>query len=400
MDARLTQGEPRLLLDIDALATNLRTLRRTIGATVRLCAVVKADAYGHSAPLVASMIDEIEQAEPFLRVDQYAVATFDEAAALHEFGKPLMLLRPLENAFLGRQRELIEHAVLSGWTLTLASAAAADDVARIAMHLQKRANVQIMLDTGMSRCGVSDAGFDAVLERTLYHASLKLAGVSTHFVNSEISGDPLTTRQLRAFNAVIDRHPILENVPKHAANSGGIFFCPRAHLDVVRPGIALYGIDPVGRPSTDRPLRPIMKWTAPIIALHDRAPGESVGYGQTWTAIEPARIAIVPVGYADGYPRCAGNRAMMIVNGHPCGVVGRVSMDMTAIDVTRAGDVTIGDEVTVLDNDPLSPASVYALANIAGTIPYEIFVRIGPRVRRVAAHHVGSEETALNDESL
>lgn len=400
MDARLTQGEPRLLLDIEALATNLRTLRRTIGATVKLCAVVKADAYGHSAPLIASLIDEIEQAEPFVKIDQYAVATFDEAAAIHEFNKPIMLLRPLENAFLGRQRELIEHAIQSGWTMTLASAAAADDVARIAMHLQKRASVQIMLDTGMSRCGASNAAFDNVLERTLHHASLKLAGISTHFVNSEVGGDPLTSKQLRAFNSAIDRHPILENVPKHAANSGAIFFTPRAHFDVVRPGISLYGIDPVGRPSTDRPLKPVMKWTAPIIAIHDVQPGEGVGYGQAWTAIEPARVAIISVGYADGYPRSTGNRALMMLHDKPCGVVGRVSMDMTAIDVTRVPDATIGDEVTVIDNNPLSPASIYALATIAGTIPYEILTRIGNRVRRVASHWVTEdEEAALNDDA-
>ncbi len=399
MDARLTQGEPRLLLDIDALATNLRTIRRALAATVKVCAVVKADAYGHSATLIASLVDEIELAEPFLKVDQYAVATFDEAAALHAFGKPIMLLRPIENAFMGRQRELIEHAIQCGWTMTLASAAAADDVARIAMHLQKRACVQIMLDTGMTRCGAPDREFDNVLERTLHHASLKLSGVSTHFVNSEIAGDPLTSGQLRLFNAVIDRHPILENVPKHAANSGAIFLTPRAHFDIVRPGISLYGIDPAGRPSTDRALKPLMKWTAPILAMHDVAPGDGVGYGQTWTAIGPSRVAIVPVGYADGYPRAAGNRALMMLHDQPCGVVGRVSMDMTAIDVTRVPDATIGDEVTVIDNNPLSPASLYALATIAGTIPYELLTRIGPRVRRVASHWVTEDEhAALNDD--
>ena len=395
MDANTTLGEPRLLIDIAALETNLRTLRRAVPANIKLCAVLKADAYGHGASLIARMIAQIEAQQPFLKVDQFAVATFDEAEALHGFEKPIMLLRPIENVFLGRQRELLERAILRGWTLTLASSSAADDVARVAVHLSKRANVQIMLDTGMTRCGVGEANFDTLLERTLHHPSLRLVGISTHFVNSEIAGDPVTVQQLRRFGAAIDRHPILESIPKHAANSGAIFLTPRSHYDVVRPGISLFGIDPTGRPNVDRPLRPLMKWTAPVMTVHDVAPGQSVGYNQNFTAIAPTRVAIVPVGYADGYPRAASNRATMMLNHVPCGVIGNVSMDMTAIDITRAGDVSIGDEVTVIDSDPFSPAGHYPLARAAGTIPYELLTRIGPRVKRVA---VGLEEPAMHED--
>jgi alanine racemase len=384
MDANLTCGEPRLLIDANHLATNLRTLRRTIAATVKICAVLKADAYGHGAAIVAQHLLDLEAADPFVKVEQFAVATFDEAHGLSEFTKPIMLLRPVENVFLGRQRELIEYAIRSGWTLTLASAAAADDLARIALHAQRRAHVQIMLDTGMTRCGVAAEHFDHLLERTLHHSSLRLSGVSTHFVNSEVAGDDFTNRQLRQFNAMLDKFPILDNVPRHAANSGAIFFTPRAHFDVVRPGIALYGIDPTGRTNIDRALAPIAKWTAPVIAVHEIEAGCSVGYGQSWIAPTRSRIAVVPVGYADGYPRSASNRAVMKLSDVPCGVVGRVSMDMTTIDVTRVPDLAIGDEVTVLDSDPLSPASIYQLARIADTIPYELLTRIGPRVKRVA----------------
>ncbi|MGN6726347.1 MAG: alanine racemase [Tepidisphaeraceae bacterium] len=399
MDAKTTLGEPRLLLDVAALETNLRTLRRTVPANVKLCAVLKADAYGHGAPLVARMIADIEARQPFLKVDQFAVATFEEAEQLHGFEKPIMLLRPIDNVFLGRQRQLLEQAILRGWTLTLASPAAADDIARVAIHLQKRASVQIMLDTGMARCGVSENAFDTLLERTLHHPSLRLAGISTHFVNSEIPGDPVTIQQLRRFNAAIDRHPILESIPKHAANSGAIFLTPRAHFDVVRPGISLYGIDPTGRPNVERPLRPVLKWTAPIMAIHDIAPGQSVGYNQNFTAIAPTRVAVIPVGYADGYPRAASNRAVMMLNDTPCGVVGNVSMDMITLDITRAGDVGIGDEVTLIDADPHSPASIYPLARAAGTIPYELLTRIGPRVKRVGIGMETETDAPLGQEA-
>lgn len=393
MDANL--GEPRFILDSQALKTNLRTIRRHLAAEVKLCAVLKADAYGHGATLIASAIAAAEAESPFQRVDQFAVATFDEAQQLDGFGKPIMLLRPVENAFLGRQREQIERAIVSGWTITLSRPTAADDVARIAMHLQKRASIQIMIDTGMSRCGVRCDDFAQTLERTLHHASLKLAAVATHFANADVPGDAFTSEQLRSFNRTIDEHPILESVPRHASSSGAIFFTPRAHFDMVRPGIALYGVDPTCRASTDRPLMPVGRLVAPIIAIHDLPAGQSVGYGQTWQSSSAARIAILPIGYADGYPRLASNKAVTMLHGRACGVVGRVSMDMCAIDITRCPEAIVGDDVTVIDSNPLSPASIYALARAADTIPYEILTRVGKRVLRVLT----GVETDVTDDS-
>jgi alanine racemase len=394
MDANHFLGEPRLLIDLDALRTNLRTLRRYVAPEVKLCAVLKANAYGHGAQTVAQAVLAVEARAPFARVDQFAVATFDEALELHDFAKPIMLLRPVENAFVGRQRELIEHAIRSGWTMTLASAAAADDVARIALHAQKRANVQIMVDTGMSRCGVACDGFSNLLERTLHHATLRLTAVATHFANSECHGDPYTADQLRQFNRTLDTYPILESIPKHASNSGAIFFTPRAHFDMVRPGLSLYGVDPTGRPSTDRPLVPIGKLVAPIIAIHDLQIGDSVGYGQSFVAVEPTRVGILAIGYADGYPRSASNRGIVLVDGKPCGVVGRVSMDMTAINLTRCSETVVGDEVTLIDANPLSPASIYPLTRATDMIAYEVFTGLGSRVKRVL---VGETITAEAD---
>jgi alanine racemase len=152
---------------------------------------------------------------------------------------------------------------------------------------------------------------------------------------------------------------------------------------MVRPGIGLYGIDPTGRPSIDRPLKPVMRWTAPLVGIREIPPYTGVGYGHTWRADRTTRIGLVPIGYADGYFRAFSNRGVMMVQGRPCPVVGRVSMDLTTIDLRGVPAAVIGDEVTVLDNDPLSEASAYNLARWADTIPYEIFCRIGPRVKRI-----------------
>lgn len=398
MDAKHFLGEPRLLISTDALRTNLRTLRRHLAPTVGLCAVLKANAYGHGATVIAQALRQIETESPFDRVDALAVATFEEADELQDMDKPIMLLRPVENAFLGRQRELIEHAILHGWTLTLRSASAADDIARIAMHLQKRASVQIMVDTGMHRCGVVYDEFAHVLERMLHHSALRLNGVATHFANSELQGNAFTNQQLRLFNRLLDEYPILESVPKHAANSGAIFFTPRAHFDMVRPGLSLYGIDPTGHPSSDRPLAPVARLVAPIIAVHELEVGQTVGYGQTFVATEPTRIGIVALGYADGYPRAASNRGVVNVLGHFCGVVGRVSMDMTAINLTRCPDAGVGDEVILIDSDPHSPASIYPLTRMTDQIAYEILTGFGSRIKRVVCPIGPSEQTLPDDE--
>lgn len=398
MDAKHFLGEPRLLINPDALRTNLRTLRRHLAPTVGVCAVLKANAYGHGATVIAEVLCQIESESPFDRVDAFAVATFEEADELRDMNKPIMLLRPVENAFLGRQRELIEHAILNGWTMTLRSASAADDIARIAMHLQKWASVQIMVDTGMHRCGVACDEFPHVLERVLHHPTLRLSGVATHFANSDCSGNSYTIHQLRLFNRLLDEYPILESVAKHAANSGAIFFTPRSHFDLVRPGLSLYGIDPTGHPCTDRPLVPVARLVAPIIAVHDVETGQTVGYGQTFVATEPTRIGIVALGYADGYPRAASNRGVVQVHGHFCGVVGRVSMDMTAINLTRCPDAGIGDEAVFIDSDPHSPSSIYPLTRITDQIAYEILTGLGSRIKRVICPTSSSDQTIRDDE--
>lgn len=386
MDAKHTLGEPRVLISRRSLLHNAGVIRSQLAPGVRLCAMVKADAYGHGANLVAdTLCNFCNDGSGKPPADMVAVASLDEAMTLPDLHVPLLTFRPLENAFVGRQRVKIEEAIHRGWVLTVCSIAGAEDVARVALTSGKRAHVQIMVDTGMTRSGVDTRHLPALVDAIENRPSLKLWGLCTHFASAENPESPFTLEQLRRFHSATD--PIVSQSPgrliRHAAGSAALFFHRSTQLDLVRPGLSLFGIDPTGRPSTSRPLKPVLKWTAPVVGLSDVTAGTSVGYGQTWTSRRPTRVGLLPVGYADGYPRSFSNGAKVLLHGRPAAVIGRVSMDMTTIDLTDHPDAHPGVEVTLLDDNPLSPVSVYELAKWANTIPYEILSRIGPRVRRV-----------------
>jgi len=410
MDARLFSGEPRVLISRDALLHNASLIRRSVGKGVKVCAILKADAYGHGAAIVADTLSNFSTAQfeaPL--VDALAVASIDEAERLPATILPVLILRPVENCFMGRQRSRIEQAVRKNWILTLCSAAAAQDVARIAASINRRAQVQVMLDTGMTRSGVLPEELAHVLETVQAHPTLRLISVMTHFASAEDLESGATQDQTRTLLAAIEPvRPLLTatgagNITIHAANSAALFLSPQTHFDMVRPGLALYGLDPTLAPTAERLLKPALRWTAPLIQIHTAAAGTLVGYGQTWRAPQESRIGLIPVGYADGYSRSLSNQGMMMIHGQPCPVVGRVSMDLTTVDLTALPHAVVGDEVTILDSDPLSPASVYQIARLTGTIPYEILCGIGPRIHRVAtegARRTMGNESVMNDESI
>ncbi|HEY1629274.1 MAG TPA: alanine racemase [Tepidisphaeraceae bacterium] len=391
MDVRQSHGEPRMLISREALIHNLRLIRGQLNPKTKICAMVKADAYGHGADIVIdTLCNFVFEDLPSPLIDMLGVGCLDEAAAITETILPILIFRPVENIYMGRQREALENAIRLGWILTLNTAAAADDVARIAMSLGRRAAIHVMLDTGMTRDGCSIDQLPQLLSRIESHSSLRLLSIGTHFASSEIANDNFLAEQFDHFCTATDGLATnrQSKLLRHVANSGGIFFAPSTHLDMVRPGISLYGIDPTCKPQLNRPLRPVAKWTAPIVSILEAKKGSTIGYGQTWTAPHDTRIGLIPIGYADGYLRAWSNRATMLVNGIPAPVVGRVSMDLTTIDLHDIPSAKIGDEITVMDDDPLSAASAYALANLADTIPYEVLTRIGSRIRRVAVEPV------------
>lgn len=402
MDAKDAKGEPTAEISRSALMHNAAVIRRAVGRAVKICAVVKADAYGHDANIVVDALANYSTNDFGVpSVDAFAVADLEEAINLPVVPQPILILRPVENAYVGRQRQRIETAIRGGWWLTVASPTAADDIARIAVSIGRRAHLHLMVDTGMNRAGVGTDDLDALLDRIHSRDALRLGGLYTHFANSEDGENPFTIEQLAMF---LDKTDDLAansdgRILRHAANSGATFLTPPARLDMVRPGLSVYGIDPTGKPSIDRPLRPALKWTAPLIGIRDVARGQTIGYGQTWKAEKDTRVGLVPIGYADGYLRAFSNQGIMMIHDCPAPVIGRVSMDLTTIDLSQVPMASIGDDVVVLDSNPMSPCSVYRLAEWAGTIPYEIVSRIGARVRRLAVDPTDTEElSAVGEE--
>ena len=394
----ITNRSPHLKLHLDQ--SNQDILPSPVSP--RICAVVKADAYGLGAELIVDALynfssDEIDGPA----VDALAVATIAEADELPVTSLPVIIFRPIENGLMRQQRAQIEIAIRNNWTLTVGSAAAANDIARIAMSINCMASVQIMVDTGLTRTGICENDFTDVLGTIIGQSALRLTGIGTHFSSADQIDNPATSEQVARFKKSTDR-PIeflrqnhRHNINRHAANSAGIFLHDQCHFDMVRPGLSLYGIDPTLKPSMDRKLKPVMKWTAPLAGIREVAAGTAVGYGQTFTSPRATRIGLVPIGYADGYLRSFSNIAKMLVGNKPVPVVGTVSMDYTTIDLGPGSTAVIGDAVTVLDDDPISPASIYNLASIAATIPYEILCRIGPRVKRVAKEPEQFDEMTL-----
>lgn len=378
----------RAIIDRDALLHNVRLIRGHLAPGVKICAVIKADAYGHGARIVAdALLNWAHREMEPPAAEMLAVACIEEAAALGSaVDLPVLIFRPVEDVLKAAMREAVEAAVRAGWILTVCTASGAEAVARLAMKLGRRAKVHLKIDTGMSRWGVPAGEAAELAGRIVAHPALHLCGAYTHFACSERPDAVVNAEQNAAFAGSLHWGPehAAVGMIRHAANSGAAFFNPAAHWDMVRIGISMYGVDPTGSPSMDRALRPVMKWVAPLTMVRSVPKGVKLGYGQSFTAEREMRIGMVPIGYADGYMRAWSNTAVMMVAGRPARVVGRVSMDVTMIDLSEHTDAVAGDEVAVMDNDPLSPASVYALAKLGGTIPYEVLCRVGNRVAREA----------------
>ncbi|AFZ65973.1 alanine racemase [Deinococcus peraridilitoris] len=342
------------LISQAALQQNLQLLSRHAGAPVLL--PVKADAYGHGAVLVSRAVDELPE------LWGYGVASADEALELIEAGvrKPVLLLTPAPGEDLPELSKL-------GVRVTVSSA-------RELRGLPASARVHLKVNTGMNRLGVRPA--EAADVAHALAARGQLEGIFTHFASSE--GPDLTRAeaQLSAFREVLSTAP---RVLAHACNSGGVFnFGRRAAFDLIRPGIAAYGYAPDAHLKGQLPLQPVLRLRARIGHVHRVQAGEAVSYGALWRAERESEIAVLGIGYADGYPRPATGRAQVIVHGEMRPVVGRICMDQCMVDVSGL-NVQPGGWVEVLGPGPIDADHV---GEWSGTISYEVLTGIGRRVRR------------------
>ena len=360
-------------IDLTALRRNLSRLQTRLHPTCGVMAVVKANAYGHGAV-------EISRALMELGISNLAVASVQEGVALRHAGitADILVLADLfdehcEDLFAYRLKPVIND-------LRLLPA-----LAKKAETAQHPFPIHLKIDTGMGRLGFSPSEFERVLDALPSWRSLTIEGLMTHLADSDGEETGHTERQLELFRTMLDgckRRGLM--VPMiHAANSAALIRYPHSHFSLVRPGIALYGYHTLPQAVQYDELHPILSLRSTVMQLRTIKPGDSISYNRTFIAKRPSIIAVLPIGYADGYSRKLSNKGCVLIKGRRAPVVGLVCMDMTMVDVTDLPSVRIGDAVTVIGRDGNDAIRADEIAQWSGTIPYEVLCAIGPRIPRV-----------------
>ena len=361
-------------VDLDAIAHNVETLQR-LAAPAQLMAVVKADGYGHGAVMVA----RTALAHGARRL---AVAVVEEGVHL-------------------RQSAIACPILVMGWTppwqyglalrydleLTVSSEEEARALAEAARREGRRVRVHLKVDTGMGRLGLrwDHPRLAEVAARIAGLGGLELVGVFTHLATADDPDASLTEEQLARFGrivATLDERG-LRPLLRHAANSAALLRLPGARYDLVRPGIALYGLEPFRGAVAAFDLRPALAWKTRVALVKEVPAGTPISYGATFVTRRPSRIAVLPVGYADGLRRALSNRGQVLVGGRRVPIVGRVCMDQVMVDVTDAGPVAVGDEAVLIGRQGDEAITADEMAGWMDTIGYEVVTGIGRRVPRI-----------------
>lgn len=380
-------------VDLDAIRGNICEIRRHVDKKTKILGVVKADAYGHGVLEVSKTL--IENG-----ADELGVAFIDEAVQLRRFGidKPILILghTPLECA-----KELVEDEIMpSVFHEELAMA-----VSEEAVRQGKIAKIHIKIDTGMTRVGFRYNNTKEIRQETVEAIcrisrlpGIAIDGIFTHFASADEADESYTRYQFGQFCDLIrELEKIGIQIPtKHVCNSAGTIMFPEMHLDMVRPGIILYGLYPSEEvDKTKLKLMPAMQLKASITNVKEVEEGTPVSYGRTYYTKKKTKIATIPIGYADGFSRLLSDRAEVIVRGQKSPVIGTICMDQCMVDVSSVNTVSVGDEIILFGTDGALSIPAERIAKQMGTIPYEILCVIGKRIPRVYLHE-GKVEQILN----
>lgn len=360
-------------VDLGVIGRNLRLIKQMVGPHRSIMAIVKADAYGHGAKQVARVA---------LRAgaDWLGVAFPEEGAELRDSGiaAPMVVLGPVfpEQVGLALGKDL--SVSVSGMELARA----------LEQEAAKRgvwAKVHVKVDTGMGRLGIPlDKTLD-FLRKLVSLPHLMIEGLYTHLATAEEPNSHFAMEQLSRFLEVDQKaRAVGIKIPfRHAANSAGLLFFEQSRLDIVRPGIMIYGCSPNPNAPNPLPLGPALAWKTRVAHLKAVEAGESISYGRTFVASGPMKVAVLPLGYGDGLPRNLSNRGEVLIRGHRAPIVGMICMDMTIVDVTSIHGVELGDEVVLVGRQEGQEIRAEEMAQWAGTISYEILCGIGKRVPRL-----------------
>lgn len=372
---KVRQGRPTVAeIDRSALRWNYAQVRARVKDEVTVMAMVKADAYGHGIGEVARILEKEG-------VKAFGVSTVEEGVAIREAGvvHPEVLAI---GGFVSDQVEPIFHNRLTPVVCDLEMAKILAQRLRGSMRAEP---VHVKADTGFGRLGMQIRELPAFLDEMKKIERLKIVGICSHLANAvDVSGDWIN-QQARAFVRASELCAIHGSPVKirHLANSMATLTRPDLHFEIVRPGLVLYGVFPTGAASGPIELRPAMRLKTRVLQVRRLLAGEAVGYEQTFVAARDTRIATLPIGYADGYPRALSNRGEVLVRGQRAPIAGRVCMDLTMIDVTGIAGVETGDEVVLWGKQGDADLGVDEVADWAGTISYELLTTVGKRIARL-----------------
>ncbi len=357
-------------VDLAATFANTQLIKKRI-APAKLMAVVKANAYGHGATKIAQTVVAAG-------ADYLAVATVEEAAILRDsqINCPILILGWITSAEL-------KQALLLNASLSVFDLANAQQINDMAQKLGINATIHLKLDTGMSRLGFSPNQEALQAIKQIFSLShLKVEGLFSHFAMADADNQPFTIKQFEQFCSFKESakkmglyFPIC-----HIANSPAVLNYPQAYLDMVRPGLLLHGYTPDGLTIEDWPLKPALTIKAQISQIRELACGDTVGYGRTWQAKKAAKIATLPLGYADGLPRLLSNKGYVLVHGEKMPIIGKVCMDHIMVDISTLDDVRCGEEAVILGSQGANHLDIEQMAQKAETISYELLTRFGQRL--------------------
>ena len=366
----------KAVVSLDAIAHNFAEMKKNIAKGTKIVAVIKADGYGHGAEAIARLIEDYDY------IWGFAVATPEEALQLRTFGvkKPILILGIVFE-------EYFTQMIAKEIRLTVCTYEMAQKLSEEAQRQGRDVHIHIGLDTGMSRIGFADRQESVEeIKKTSQLPNLKIEGMFTHFARADETDRSPAIDQL---NRYLNFAKLLEDagiqIPmKHCSNSAGIIRVPEANLNAVRAGITIYGIYPSNEVERDIvKLIPAMELKSHISYIKTVEPGAAFSYGGTFTAKKEMKVATIPVGYADGYPRSLSNKGWVLIHGKKAPILGRVCMDQFMVDITKIPDAKAGDEVTLIGKDGKEFISIEKFGDLSGRFSYEFACDISKRVPRV-----------------
>lgn len=361
-------------VDLDAIRQNMEAMKANIAKGTMICGVVKSDGYGHGSVPVAKAVEDL--------VWGYAVAAVEEGWVLrdHHITKPILVLGYVpEEEFESLVEQEIRYTV-SEWKEV-------EILSKIAQKLGKNAYVHIKMDTGMGRIGLRSAEEILTLAQKIENLpNIVIEGIFTHMATADMADKTKAKEQIRMFREMLQ---LLENngiyIPiRHCSNSAGIIDLKEANIDMVRAGIALYGLYPSEEVNKENVcLTPALELKSIVSYLKTVPKGSPIGYGATFVTQKETKVATVSIGYGDGYPRALSNKGYALVRGKKAPIIGRICMDQFMMDVSDIPEIQQGDTVTLIGKDQNEQITVEELAELAGTFNYEFVCDLGKRIPRV-----------------